>query len=106
MKRFFGVMVAVAGLATASMAFAADAAAVAKGKEVFTANKCGMCHSVAGVGNKKTPLDGVGAKLKEDQIRKWIVAPKEMKADVKKPDFTKIPKADLDEVVAYVASLK
>jgi cytochrome c2 len=94
------MLLAGAGLASA------QAPDVEKGKEVFKAQKCQMCHSIEGVGNKKTPLDGVGAKLKADDIRKWIVAPQEMKPDVKKKSFKDLPKADLDALVGYLVSLK
>ncbi len=55
----------------ASSAFAQ--VAVEKGKQVYTAQKCSVCHSIAGVGNKKGPLDKVGTKLSADDIRAWIV---------------------------------
>src|SRR5215217_7969541 len=58
-------------------AAAQDAAAVTKGQEIYTAQKCQMCHSVAGKGGKASALDGVGAKLKGDDIRQWITHPKE-----------------------------
>jgi mono/diheme cytochrome c family protein len=97
-------------LAVAVPAGAQDAR-IDKGKQVYTAQKCQACHSVAGVGNKKGALDGVGAKLKEDEIRQWIVAAPEMaakaKADRKPPmkAYT-LPKEDVDALVAYMASLK
>jgi len=85
----------------------ADDAKIAKGKGVYELRKCKMCHSIAGEGNKKTPLDGVGSKLDEATLRKWIVSPKEMKPEIKKPDFSKtITGEDLDALVAYLASLK
>jgi uncharacterized protein (TIGR01732 family) len=31
-----------------------------------------VCHSIAGAGNKKGPLDKVGTKLSADDIRAWI----------------------------------
>jgi hypothetical protein len=40
------------------------------GVKVYAAQKCSICHSIAGAGNKKLPLDGVGAKLTEDQNRR------------------------------------
>ena len=43
---------------------------VEKGKALYTANKCQQCHAIAGKGNKKYPLDGVGAKLSGDDISK------------------------------------
>jgi len=107
MTRFLCVMFL---LAVAVPAGAQDAR-IEKGKQVYTAQKCQACHSVAGVGNKKGALDGVGAKLKEDEIRQWIVAAPEMaakaKADRKPPmkAYT-LPKEDVDALVAYMASLK
>lgn len=83
---------------------------VDKGKAVFEAQKCSLCHSIGGRGNAKGPLDKVGAKLSADDIRKWIVSPKEMKSDTgRKPEmraYPSLPAADLDALVAYMRSLK
>ena len=49
--------------------------AVKKGQEVYAAQKCSVCHSIAGKGSKTNPLDGVGTKLSADDIRAWIVDP-------------------------------
>lgn len=93
-------------------ASAQDAATIAQGQKVYAANKCGVCHSVAGKGNKKGPLDEVGTKLKAEEIREWIVNPKEMtkKTDAKrKPVMKEHPKltpADVAGLVAYIQSLK
>ena len=87
--------------------------AVKKGQQVYTAQKCQTCHSIAGKGSKKSPLDGIGAKLSADEIREWIVHPKEMAAkskSTKKPPmqdkYSKLPAADIDALVAYMQSLK
>jgi mono/diheme cytochrome c family protein len=104
--------VGVATLAGAGTASAQDDQ-VKHGQEVYTAQKCQMCHSVAGKGNKQNPLDGVGTKLSADDIRKWITDPAEMTAktnSTKKPPMPKkwanLPAADLDALVAYMQSLK
>jgi mono/diheme cytochrome c family protein len=85
----------------------------AKGEQVYAAQKCSMCHMVAGKGNKLSPLDGVGAKLKAEEIREWIVAPDAAAAkakSTKKPlmpkTYAKLPPADIDALVAYLQSLK
>lgn len=103
---------AVAG-AGAVTAAAQDAAVIKKGEAVYGAQKCSMCHQVAGKGNKASPLDGVGKKLTADEIREWIVHPTEMTAkskSTKKPPmparYGKLPAADLDALVAYMVSLK
>lgn len=96
--------------ATAAPALAQDAAQVEKGKAVYEAQKCALCHAVGGRGNAKGPLDKVGATLSADDIRKWIVSPKEMKsATGRKPEmraYPSLPAADLDALVAYMRSLK
>ena len=92
------------------VARAGDAAA---GEKVFAAQKCSMCHSVAGKGGKSSPLDGVGGKLSAADIKEWIVDPPAAakKANsTKKPPMPKkyhtLPAADIDALVAYMASLK
>ena len=100
-------------VSSAGIADAQDAAQVKKGQEVYTAQKCSVCHAIAGKGGKANPLDGVGAKLTADDIRQWIVDPAEMAAkakSTKKPPmpakYGKLPAADLDALVAYMQSLK
>ena len=93
----------------ASSAFAQNAV---HGKQVYTDSKCGVCHSIGGEGNKKGPLDDVGAKLTAADIRAWIVSAPDMaakaKADRKPPmkAYTDLPKEDLDDLVAYLQTLK
>ncbi len=85
------------------VAYSADAA---HGKEVYAAEKCQMCHSIAGVGGKMAKLDGVGAKLKADEIKKWIKTPKSMKADAKMKAYPNISEKDLDDLAEYLLTLK
>ena len=106
------LVVAIACGLVAGVAAAQDAAAVERGKSVFTTAKCGLCHSIAGVGNKKGPLDGVGSKVSAADIRQWIVAAPEMAAKTKaerKPPmkaYATLSKEDLDGLVAYMQALK
>jgi cytochrome c6 len=117
MKRVV-VLLAVTSFALtfAAAASAQDAALVAKGKKVYESStpKCQACHSIAGVGNAKGPLDGVGAKLSADEIKAWHRTPKEMTEKAKatrKPLMPAYPKeklsdADLEALTAYLTSLK
>jgi mono/diheme cytochrome c family protein len=115
-RTVFRVLTIAAALAvvSATPALARDGQADAdKGKAVYAAQKCSMCHSVAGAGGKTSALDGVGKKLSADDIRAWIVTPKAMEkkhASTKKPPmpdrYAKLPAADLDALVAYMVSLK
>ena len=97
---------------TAGVASAQDASQVAAGEKAFAANKCSMCHSVAGKGNAKGPLDGVGSKYKAEEIREWLVNPAEMAKKTgatRKPmkkSYASLPKEELDALVAYMSSLK
>jgi mono/diheme cytochrome c family protein len=89
----------------------ASAQSAAEGQKVYTAQKCNVCHSVAGVGNKRGALDEVGSKLSADDIRQWIVDAPAMTAKTKaerKPPMKSytLSKPDLDALVAYMASLK
>ena len=110
---FTCVIAVVAASGSLSAAAAQDAAAIKKGQEIYAAQKCSVCHSIGGQGNKTNPLDGVGAKLSAADTRQWIVDPTAMTAKVKstkKPPmparWAKLPAADLDALVAYMQSLK
>jgi mono/diheme cytochrome c family protein len=84
-----------------------------KGKALYAAQKCSVCHSIAGTGGKASALDGVGKKLSADDIKAWITTPKAMEKktnSTKKPPmpdrYAKLPAADVDALVAYMVSLK
>lgn len=108
MKRFACGVVFAAFIVVPALSSAQD---VEKGKAVYAANKCQSCHMIDGKGNKRFPLDGVGAKLSAEDISKWITAPKEMEAKLaEKPKIHmkayKLPEADLAALVSYMQSLK
>ena len=103
--------IVIAAVLCVGVAASAAAQDKAKGEKVFTDQKCSLCHSVAGKGNAKGPLDDVGSKLKADEIRMWITDAKGMTAKVKatrKPEMKQytLPKEDVDALVAYLSSLK
>lgn len=76
-----------------------------RGQQVYAAQKCMMCHSIAGKGNPKTPLDDVGGRMSADDLKKYITAPKSVKADSKMKAYPSLPAADLDALVAYLKTL-
>jgi mono/diheme cytochrome c family protein len=107
------MLTAVAGVvALSSVGASAQTAAVERGQKVYSAEKCGVCHSVGGVGNKRGALDEVGSKLSAEEIRQWIVNAVEMSAKTKaarKPamkNYAHLPKDDTDGLVAFMQSLK
>ena len=110
---FCGALALAAGLGVPAAAAAQDAELIKKGEQVYAAQKCSVCHSIAGKGKATSPLDGVGKKLSADEIRQWIVNPTEMTAktkSTKKPPmpakYGKLPAGDIDALVAYMGSLK
>ena len=103
----------VAVMAVPVTVAAQDAAQVKKGEGVYAAQKCSMCHVIAGKGNKANPLDGVGKKLSAEDIKAWITHPVDMAkktSSTKKPPmpakYGSLAAADLDALVAYMQSLK
>jgi mono/diheme cytochrome c family protein len=113
MRKTFVTRTWIVVFALTSSAAIASAQDAEKGKAVYAAQKCSMCHAIAGAGSKVSALDGVGKKLSADDIRAWIVSPVEAAAkhkSTKKPPmpakYGTLAAADLDALVAYMVSLK
>jgi mono/diheme cytochrome c family protein len=112
-KGILQLAVFTAGVVLAG-AVSASAQDVKQGEKVYAAQKCATCHSIAGKGKKTGgALDGVGTKLSADELKQWILDPKGMAAkakSTKKPPmaakYNSLPAADVDALVAYMASLK
>ncbi len=97
-------------LAISAFAAAAAAQDAAAGAKVYVDQKCSVCHSIAGKGNAKGPLDDVG-KMPADDIRAWITDAKGMTEKTKAPRKPvmkqyALPKGDVDALVAYLSTLK
>lgn len=90
----------------------ADAALLARGREALVANDCLMCHSIAGEGSPRSPLDGVGSRLSETEILHFAIADESVQDDLSpraikaKRDYAELPQEDLKAMAAYLASLK
>jgi mono/diheme cytochrome c family protein len=82
-----------------------DAAKVAKGQQVYTAQHCSMCHSIAGKGNPKTPLDDCGGKMTAEEMKKYIANPKSVKANSKMKAYSTLTAEELDALVTYLGTL-
>jgi len=106
MRRLLVVAVVVLVASFASFAVAGDAAA---GKAVFDGAKpaCKTCHTDA-----KNPLAKAGAENSADELKAWVRTPKDMIAKKGKkgvmPAYAaeKVSDADLENLVAYLATLK
>ena len=109
----FRILVSVlALLAIAHTASSQTPEQVKRGTQVYADQKCALCHSIAGKGNAKGPLDDVGSRLSVDDIRTWIVDPATMTKKTnaaRKPAMRAYPdlsKDDLESITAYMLSLK
>ena len=112
MKRFVVAVVGIVCVSAGSL-FAQDAKMVADGKKLYDQKQCAKCHMIAGKGNKIGPLDGVGTKLSEADIKKWFTNTTEMEAKLDhkpkvKMSSKKVPltPAEIDALTAYMMSLK
>jgi mono/diheme cytochrome c family protein len=106
------IMLFSAVLCVAPVASAVAAEQHEAGMKVYAAQKCSVCHSIAGKGNAKGPLDEVGSRLSADEIRQWIVNPAEMTKKTNAPRkppmkaYASLAKEDVDALVAYMQTLK
>jgi mono/diheme cytochrome c family protein len=105
-RRLLVVAVALMAVALSTSAFAADAAA---GKAIYDGAKpaCKGCHT-----DVKNPLAKAGAENTVDELRAWVRTPKDMMAKKGKkgvmPAYPadKVSDADLENLVAYLATMK
>lgn len=87
-----------------------DPEAVTRGRAGFEAHGCSRCHRLEGVGNPRSPLDGVGARLTPERIRAFIVADPSVAGGLgpsvvrAKRAYADLPAPELDALVAYLAS--
>ena len=106
MRRFLVLAVAVLAVSFAASTFAGDAAA---GKAVYDGSKpaCKGCHT-----DVKNPLAKTGAENTADELKAWVRTPKDMITKKAKKGIMpaygadKISDADLESLVAYMATMK
>lgn len=90
----------------------ADAAVLARGRQVYDEQGCAGCHAIAGAGSPRSPLDGVGSALTPAQIREWVIGGDSVAEDLSpralrtKRAYQSLPGEQLDALVAYLASLE
>jgi mono/diheme cytochrome c family protein len=104
---------ALGALCAVGATAASQVPAVADGRRVYEREKCATCHQIAGKGNSRFPLDGVGRRLSRDQLRRWFTHTVEMEAALPRlPAIRmssrkyKFSDADLEALVEYLASVR
>jgi mono/diheme cytochrome c family protein len=89
-----------------------DPVLIERGQEVYEEQKCAVCHSIDGVGNRRGPLDDAGDKYTRDELRLWMLEPGTMEEKIgatRRPRmraYPKLSKEDLDGLVEYLSSLR
>lgn len=83
---------------------------LALGRAAYERLRCGMCHAIAGQGNRNSPLDGVGARQSRAELRDWTIGAGSARERL--PDVAARMKAryaqaaDLEALLDYLASLR
>ncbi|HSM61292.1 MAG TPA: cytochrome c [Longimicrobiales bacterium] len=89
----------------------APPSSVERGHRVYDASGCSLCHAVAGRGNPRNPLDGVGTRRDREGLRAWIVAEAAVADSLspsalrRKRSYGSLPEEDLEALIDYLASL-
>jgi len=98
--------------AAAVEAAALPAALVEAGRAVYEAEGCAGCHAIAGEGNPRLPLDGIGSRRDAAALRDWILATGAVEADLGtraarvKQGYRALSNDELEALVVYMQSLR
>jgi mono/diheme cytochrome c family protein len=89
-----------------------EPAQVARGRALYAEQGCASCHAIAGAGNPRHPLDGVGSRWQPAELQLRITgtgsAATEMAASVvrRKQRYSELGEDDLSALTAYLAALR
>ncbi len=82
------------------------------GIRVYQQQTCARCHSIAGKGNLRNPLDGVGEGRTAEELHDWITGADVLKGELpeyalkSKQAYRELPDDELDSLVIYMLSLR
>ena len=78
-----------------------------KGREVFEAQGCGACHTVAGEGGASGPdLSSIGSLRDAAWLGRFVRDPEAVKPGSAMPDSKELGEEDLSALVGYLSSVK
>ena len=94
--------------------FQVESPAAARGELVYRKHNCNACHRIWNLGGSKGgPLDGIGSRRDPDWLTRYLSAenpqvmlPSTQKKIYQMPSFTMIRGEDLEDLVAFLDSLK
>lgn len=85
-----------------------DREAIEAGRLVYKEQGCALCHSIAGKGNPRNPLDGVGLRRTAEEIRDRIIGADTLQGVIPehalkfKQSYKKLHDDDLSNLVIYL----
>lgn len=88
-----------------------DSNRIETGRQIYKQQSCGLCHSIAGQGNPRNPLDGVGSKRSASELRNFITGADTLQGILTtstrkmKQKYRELSADDLDALVIYMQSL-
>lgn len=103
--------IAAVPAATLATPLAPATDALARGRAVYSELGCASCHSIAGNGNPRNPLDGVGDRRDAAALEAWITgtgaATDELAPAVtkRKQRYRDVAPDDMAALVKYLSSL-
>lgn len=88
-----------------------DSKRIETGGQIYQQQSCGFCHSIAGQGNPRNPLDGVGKKRTASELRNFITGADTLQGLLttsirkRKQRYRELSVEELDALVIYMQSL-
>ncbi|MBU1057621.1 MAG: cytochrome c [Proteobacteria bacterium] len=88
-----------------------DSKIIQSGTQVYKQQSCAQCHSIAGKGNPRNPLDDVGTKHNAEELRDWITGADALQGKLsghvmkKKLAYRELSGDDLEALIIYMQSL-
>ncbi|MDX1396243.1 MAG: c-type cytochrome [Gemmatimonadota bacterium] len=83
----------------------------AAGRAVYDGLGCARCHSIAGEGSPRYPLDGVGSRREREEIRAWVLGLEDVEDSLssavlrRKAEYRGIPPGDLEALLDLLSGL-
>ncbi len=98
--------------APAAIASEPDPQQIAKGQAIYVESGCARCHSVAGKGSPRSPLDGVGGRLGREELRQWATGAETVQDELSpraitaKQRYAQLGEEPMAALLDYLGSLK
>lgn len=87
-----------------------DSKLIERGRQIYREQHCAQCHSIAGQGNPRIPLDAIGDKHNATELRDWIIGSDAIQGKMPegvrklKEIYRTLPEDDLNALVIYLQS--